>query len=340
MSVEALALVLGGCILSVAAILWYRRWKAAAEAREQTRQAEQLATLKQQINLTREPISVRASSGILALVLLTGVTIYCAVTAFVDPGVVSIVVFAFILLATVGLALIYVPRIGKPALTIRPDGLEVPVVGFFRWDEIESVGLQIYTSKGATTHSLDLYVPQLREREDRLHTLLRLARRALLRGGRNFVVIHLVHPSLPATLVHALCYDLWKERTGKSRTWTSILSAEDLEEMRRGDEHLAMLGRIGEMAQTDPVEAMKRLDELKQRFPLEDPKPQKRLSPAAAKRHDALAADLRAIDTRDRAALRKVLDKHAKEYSRALATKVVIVVAALVALAAVVAYLI
>jgi hypothetical protein len=339
MSIEALAWVLGGCILSVAAILWYRRAKAAAEAREQARQAEQLVTLKQQINLTREPISVRASSGILALVLLTGVTIYCAVMAFVDPGVVTIVMLLFVLLATVGLALIYVPRIGKPALTIRPDGLDVPVVGFFRWDEIESVGLRSYTSKGATTHSLDLYVSQLRHREDQLHPLLRLARRALLRAGANFVVIHLLYPSLPATLVHTLCYDLWKERTGKSRAWTSVLSAEDVAEMRSGDEHLEMLERIGDMAQTDPAEAMKRLDDLKKRFPIEDSRPQKRLSPAAAKRRDALAADLRTIDARDGAALKKVLDKHAKEYSRALTTKLLIVVVVLVALAGVVAYL-
>jgi hypothetical protein len=332
---ESLALVLGAGLLTVVTTLWYRRAMPAAEAREEARQAEQLATLKQQLTLTREPILVQASSGILFLTLLVAVLIYCAGAAFVSPSAFSIGVLVFILFVTAGLALIYVPRIGKPALTIRPEGLEIPVVGLFRWDEIESIGLRSYTSKGATTHSLDLYVPQLRVREDRLHPLLKLARRALLRGGGNFVVIHLLRPSLPATLVHTLCHDLWKERTGKSRTWSSVLSAEDIEEMRRGDQHLAMLERIGEMAETDPAEAMQRLDDLKKRFPIANSKSQRPLSPAAAKRRDALAADLRTIDTRDRAAVKKVLDKHAKEYSRALATKLVIVVVVLVALAVV-----
>lgn len=336
---ESLALVLGAGLLTVVTTLWYRRAMPAAEAREEAQQAEQLATLKQQLTLTGEPILVQASSGILFLTLLAAVLIYSAGAAFVRPNAFSIGVLVFMLFVTAGLALIYVPRIGKPALTIQPEGLEIPVMGLFRWDEIESVGLQTHTTRGATTHSIDLYVPQLRDRENRLHPLLRLARRAFLREGSDFVAIHLLHPSLPAPLVHALCYDLWKDRTGRSKAWTSAISADHIEEVRRGEEHLEMLERIGELAETDPAEAMRRLDELRQRFPAETPRPRKPLSPASAKRRDALLADLRTIDSRDGAATKRLLDKHAKAYSRELTTKLVVVVVVLVALAVVVAYL-
>jgi hypothetical protein len=232
----SLALVLGAAVLAVATTLWYRRAMPAAEAREEARQAEQLATLKQQLALTQEPIAVQAANGVLFLALLVCITVFCAGAAFVRPGVGSILALVFILFVTVSFGLIYVPRIGKPALTIRPDGIDVPVIGFFGWDEIESIGLQSYSSRGATTHSLDLYVPRLRDREARLHPLLRLARRAFLRAGDDFVVIHLLRPALPPTLVHALCHDLWKQATGRTKAWTSLTSAEHIRDVRRGDE--------------------------------------------------------------------------------------------------------
>lgn len=216
---ESLALFLGGCVLIVATILWYRRVIPGAEAREEERQARQLITLKQQLSLTGEPISVKASSGILVVVLLVCFLIFYGQRAFTSPGIGSISLFAIIALLTAVVALVFLPRVGKPALTIRPDGLTTPVFGFLRWDEIESIGLQHYTSKGVTTHSLDLHVPQLSNRAGQMHPLLRVTQRALVRGSRpNFVVIHLAFPSLPATLVHGLCHDLWMERTAHLRT--------------------------------------------------------------------------------------------------------------------------
>ncbi len=217
---ESLALVLGAAVLAVAATLWYRRAMAAAEAREEARQPDQLAALKQQLALTREPIAVRAASGVLFLALPACVAVYYAGLALVHPDLGSILGLALGLFVTVGFGLIYGPRIGKPALTIRPDGIEAPVIGCFAWNEIESIGLQTYTSQGATTHSLDLHVPRLRDREERLRPLQRLARRAFLRAGSNVVAIQLVQPSLPPTLVHTLCHDLWKQATGRSTAQT------------------------------------------------------------------------------------------------------------------------
>jgi hypothetical protein len=332
---ESLALCLGACVLIVGAVLWYRRVIPEAEAREQQRQDQQRIALKQQLGLTGEPILVKASSGLPVVVLLACVTIFCGRAAFTNPGIASISLFAVTVLLTLGIALIFLPGIGRPALTIRPDGLETAVLGLFRWEEIESIGLQRYTSKAVTSYSLDLYVPQLRVREDRLHPVLRAARRTLLRGSRpNFVVIHLALPSLPATLVHALCHDLWKERTGRSRVWTSVLGEHRIAQMRRGDEHLELLKQAGETAQTDPAAAMQLLEEIEKRFGdrSAEQKPKERLGAAAAARRDALLAELRTIDARDQAAVKNLLEKHAAAHARDMGTKLVVIVVALVAL--------
>jgi hypothetical protein len=334
---ESLGLILGGCALIVAASLWYRRALPAAEARKEARQGQQRTTLKQQLTLTNEPVVVKGSSGMLVVVLLAAVAIVGVRRAFERPDVLAIGMVLVMIALTVGLALVFAPRVGKPALTIRRDGLEDPVFGFFRWEEIESVGLQSYTSRGMTTHSLDCYVPNLRERQERLHPLMRKARRLLLRrAGGSFVVINLALPSVPAPVVHALCYELWNERTGRTRTWTSALSQRDIDELHRGDDQLEALKRAGDMAESDPAEAMKLLDDMQKRFgnPPASQEPRRRLSKAAAARRDALIAELRTIDARDPTARKKVLDKHAKAYTRALWTKltgVLVVLAALFA---------
>ena len=298
-------------------------------SRKEEREAEQLATLKQQITLTGEPVPVRASHGIVFLVLLTCVAIWCARTAIVSPGFASIGAFAFAALLTFGFASIYIPRIGKPALTIRRDGIEVPMLGFFAWDEIESIGLQKYTYHGLKSYSLDLYVPSLHRREDRLHPLQRFVRGSLLRGsGGSFVVTHLHSSSLPPAVVHALCYDLWKQRTGKSKKWSSVLSEEQIEEFQRADEQIEMLKRAGELIDTDPAEAMRRLDEMEKRFgkPGADPAPRKRVSAAEAARRDALLADLKSIDPLDHEARKKLIERHVQARMRAATRKAVIVI--------------
>jgi hypothetical protein len=134
---ECLALVLGAAVVAVAATLWYRRAMPAAEAREEARQADLLATLKQQLALTRAPIAVKAASGVLFLALPACVTIYYAGLALVRPEVGSFLGFVLGLFVTLVLGLVYGPRIGKPALTIRPDGIEIPLLGFLGWYVME-----------------------------------------------------------------------------------------------------------------------------------------------------------------------------------------------------------
>jgi hypothetical protein len=313
---ESFALFAGGCLVAIIAALWYRRAISTAEAREDEARAEQLIALKQRLSLTGEPLPIRASTNVLIVVLMVALSIWFALAAFRSPSAGSISIFAIVLILTLALALSSLPLVGKPALTIKRDGLETPIHGFFPWEEIESIGVQRYQTKGVTTHSIHLYVPRLKDREDRMHALLKL-RRFVVRGSRpNFVVIPLVFPSLPGSLVHTLCYELWRERTGRTKTWTAVLGDKDIEQLRRGEEQLEALNRIGTMAEKDPLEAMKLLDELKTKFPPEEPRPKRNVSARDKARVEALTAALRTIDPGDEAARRRVMDKLIKEEVR------------------------
>ena len=329
----SLALLFGCCVLIILVALWYRNAIPGAEAREEERRAQQLVQLKRQLQLAGEPVAVQASSGILMLVLFICAAVFCGRTAFTNPGIGSISVFAIISVLTVGAALVYLPRVGRPALTIRPDGLAVPLLGFFRWDEIDSIGLQRYKTKGATSHSLDIYVPRLHERESRIHPLFRVSQRTLLRSRPSFIVLHLVSASLPAPLVYALCYELWKGRTGRTSVWTAAFSEHQIEQMRRVDEQLEMLKRID--AEADPAAALKLLDEFRKRSgdPSEAQGSTKPLGAGAVKRRDELFAELRTIGTGDHAAAKKLIEQHTDARSREMMLKLVIFIATLAALA-------
>jgi hypothetical protein len=89
-----------------------------------------------------------------------------------------------------------------------------------------------------------------------------------------------------------------------------------------------MLKRAGELIETDPAEAMRRLDEMKERCgePGAGPAPRNRLSAAEAARRDALLADLKSIDPRDHEARKKLIERHVQAHMRATTRKAVIVI--------------
>jgi hypothetical protein len=104
-----------------------------------------------------------------------------------------------------------------------------------------------------------------------------------------------------------------------------VLSQQDVQEFERMDEQIEMLKRAGELAETDPAEAMRRMDEIEKRFghpTTPQPLPGKRLSAA-------LLAELKTIDPRDPEATRKVIEKHVHAQMRATTTKLVIIIVAL-----------
>jgi hypothetical protein len=55
-----------------------------------------------------------------------------------------------------------------------------------------------------------------------INPLLRVMGRILRpRSSADFIIVHLIVPSVPAALAYALCHELWYERTGKTNSWTA-----------------------------------------------------------------------------------------------------------------------
>ncbi|HEY0680786.1 MAG TPA: hypothetical protein VGD45_00500 [Steroidobacter sp.] len=323
---------LGGCALLVITLLWYRQVMPAAEAREEDRLAEQFIALKQQLSAMGEPIVLKGASGVAVLLVAAAGLVVSGQVAFMDPATDTIVMFACFVFGAAILALFVGPDVGKPPLTIRWDGLSMPVYGFLRWDEIDSIGLQSHTYRGVTTHSLDLYVPQLKERESKLHPLLRVSRYLLARRSPNFILVHLKFTKLPATLVYQLCYDVWKARTGRARAWTATMSEEEIERARRSEAQFEGLKRLE--SEADLAKERKLLDEVNKHF--DDPSMRQRagqrLSPETIARTQALIFDLGRLGSGDPAARHRLVEKHANAYARDRGTTIAIVVVVLVAL--------
>lgn len=157
---QSLVLFLGACGVLVAAVLWYYRAIPGAEARDAEDHAAQAALLKQEISTTCQPKSVKASSGILLFVLMVAITIWFGYPlATAETG--SMGMFVLSLVLTTFLGLFSLPLVGKPALIIRRDGIETPLLGFLSWEAIESVALRAYSNKGITSHVIHLHVPRL-----------------------------------------------------------------------------------------------------------------------------------------------------------------------------------
>jgi hypothetical protein len=249
-----------------------------------------------------------------------------------DPTADTIVMFACFVFGVAILALFLGPGVGKPPLTIRWDGLTMPVYGFLRWDEIDSIGLQSHTYRGVTTHSIELYVPQLKERESKLHPLLRVSRYLLARRSPNFILVHLKFTKFPAPLVYQLCYDLWRARTGKARAWTSSMSEEEIERARRSEAQFEGLKRLE--SEADLAKERKLLDEVSKHF--DDSSLQERagqrLSPETIARTQALISDLGRLGPWDPAARRRLIEKHTNAYARERGTTIAIIAVVLVAL--------
>ncbi len=323
---ESLALFIGACAVLVVVILWYRRVMPAAEAREEEERAAQVAALKQQVALAGQPVEVRASTGMPLLVLMLSIAAATGYAAFTTPGLESKAMFAAAIVLAVFVACFSIPALGKPALVIQRDGLSTAVMGAFGWEEIESIGLRSQSNNGATSHSLHIGVPRLHERESSLSFLSRMRTRMTRGAERNFVVVLLTFPSHPATVVHALCHALWKERTGRTSLATSAPSQALIEMKRCADEQFAALERAGELAKTDPEEAMKLLDELKQKFPPQQPPPRRPLAAGRKAKVDALMAEISTVDPRDEVARKKVVDRHVKAEVRRGTTMAMILI--------------
>ena len=337
---QSFALFFGACAVLIAAALWYRRVIPAAEAEEEQEHAGRVAMLKQELGMTGRPVAVKSSSGILLLALMSAMSLWFGRAALAVPAAGSISMFVLSLVLTFFVGLVALP-LGKPVLTIMRDGVDTPTLGLLKWEEIESVGIRARTSHGVTSHVVHLYIPGLNERERQLHPLLRLRRRMVRGSSHDVLAIPLGFASHPGPVVHGLCYELWKERTGRTSMATAAPSKEIIELKRRADEQFDALKRIEATVKQDPAEAMKALEELKKRFPLtESPPPTRTRLTGRKARMEAVLNEMHKIDPRDAATRKRVLDTHMKaEVRRGTTIGVILIIVGFAAVMTVVVLL-
>jgi hypothetical protein len=285
--------------------------------------------LKQELIVTGRPVVVKASGHIvLLLALMMTLSVAAAHEVLSIPGAKSISMLALSLTLTFFVGLLALPFLGKPILSIARDGLSTSDMGFLKWDEIESVGLCTYTTRGGPSYMLCVYVPGLSERERQLSPLLRFRRRMLRGAQRDVQMIPLSFSANPPPVIHGLCYALWNERTGRTSMATAAPSKELLDLQRRADEQVEALKRIETTVEHDPAEAMKLLEELKHRFPISEPATTKRVRRGRRNvRVEAMLKEVSKIDPSDVATRKQVFDSLMKEeVRRAMAINFILII--------------
>jgi hypothetical protein len=72
-------------------------------------------------------------------------------------------------------------------------------------------------------------------------------------------------------VIFRLCRELWTARTGKDTFWYAGMPEKTFNDLLDGKKRLAALEQAGKMIEKDPPLAMKMLDELEQKHPIETP---------------------------------------------------------------------
>lgn len=265
----SLGLVVVAGVLVLFTSLWYRRSIKVAEQREFEARQEQLASLQKQIGLVGDQLAVKASTGLLMLALFAVVTVVLASRALAAPSA-RLIAGALLMAALTGLAgCAVIPFVGRPRLIVRRDGLESPVLGPVRWDQIESIALREIRYRGlVVAHALDLLIPATEEVERGMSWMRRMLRRIVLRSAPPFVVVNLKSPSIPAETLHALCSSLWSRVTGRKNPEWNVWMREHVPEFRRLEHQLATIERAGELAKSDLDAATRMLEDASREMPL------------------------------------------------------------------------
>ena len=200
----ALGIALAGLVAVLA-------WHSRAEARlQEERDAARLTDLKRHFELVGTPIEVRGSSALAPLLIFGAFAIGMLVIAWRDPSVPNIV-GAVGLLVCVGIFVpFFLPSVGRPLATIYREGIEVPACGKLEWSEIEGMSLRTHSAMTLEQHFLDLDVPGLADRRDRMHPAYRIFHRLPIPGTRQrSVQVRLVGTEDSPKTIEQVCRHLW-----------------------------------------------------------------------------------------------------------------------------------
>jgi hypothetical protein len=166
-----------------------------------------------QTRLQYEPIRVSGGNSIIWFVLCALVTVVLCANAWEKRDALSILgAVSFVALST-ALLLTLIPRLGKPVLTVRREGLEFPTFGLIPWQAIDSMNIQELESRhGSLGYMLNVEVPSLPERTAQMHPATRLLYRTAAFGKRRTLIsTRLVATSVPADSLWRLIQELWKQ---------------------------------------------------------------------------------------------------------------------------------
>jgi hypothetical protein len=309
-------LLAGAVVLALYTCLWYRTAARVAEKQEFEARQKQLADLKKQITLLGAKVEVRTSSGLLILALFAVLTFPVVIAALTSPSAKSIT-WAVLLTALTGIiGCGVIPFVGRPRLIISRDGVEAPILGCVRWDQIESIALREIRTRGVlVAHALDLLIPATRDFEHGLNWTQRILRRVTLRSTPPFVVVNLASPSIHAEVVRGLCSSLWSGASGRKNPEWSVLVREHVPEFQRLEKQLEKVTRAGQLVKSDPPAAMRMIDEMTREVP--HPMPQvRRVSAREAELWRAFLERLQQVDPNDRAARGRATEDYIRELRR------------------------
>ncbi len=225
-------IALGSALAGLVAVII---WRSRAKARlQEERDAARLQDLKRHFELVGTPIEIRGSSALAPLLVFGAFALGMLVIAWRDPSVPNIIAAVAMLLCFGFLFPMFLPTIGKPLATIYRDGIEVPACGKLEWSEIEGMGLRTHEAMALEQHFLDLYVPGLADRQDRMHPAYRIFHRLPIPGTRKrSVPVRLVGTEDSPKIIEQVCRHLWTARTGRSAQWNALMRERDFEKLRQ-----------------------------------------------------------------------------------------------------------
>ncbi len=118
-------------------------------------------------------------------------------------------------------ALLLLPAIGRPALTLTRDGVQPTGYGLLPWSAVRGIDLvNLNPGHVGASYVLHLFVPDLRLRLADAHPSIRLLH-SMFRGRLfgQIISIRIRHTPAPAGTIEQLCRVLWKAAMERNYIW-------------------------------------------------------------------------------------------------------------------------
>jgi len=139
-----------------------------------------------------------------------------------------LIIGAFLLLLGLLSALMALPRMGKPILTLSEKGFNTPEFGLIPWSAVQGIDKTVPTARGIKMSPvLIFYVPDLKKYKDQFHGI----RRQL--HPKKRIHITLRRSDVTPEIVLSVSRRLWTKLTGRDHFWNPYVPDEVNEAQRR-----------------------------------------------------------------------------------------------------------